>query len=131
MKVLFPVVDSESNKEVLASGFHETKDICIYDSDTLAYQHFNIEEVGSSMRTLPKFLQELDVSSIISTHIRPLALQILERCGLKVYEASGTDVNENIALFQAGSLNLYSMLSSRELLACEGSCTSCSSTSCS
>lgn len=132
MKVLFPVVDNEINKDVLASGFHETKDVCIFDSDERSFQHMCIDEIGSSMRSLPQALTELNVSSIISTQMRPLALQIFLRCGLDVYQASGTDVSENLDLFKDGELDQYSIESSRELLAgCGGSCHSCSSTSCS
>lgn len=132
MKILFPVVDAETNKEVLASGFHETRDLCVFDPETLLYQHMSLDDLGGSMKNLPKALRELDISSIISSNIRPLALQILERCGLKVYEASGTDMNKNIELYRDGSLDKYSIQSSREnLSSCSGSCTSCSSTSCS
>lgn len=131
MKILFPVVDSETNKEVLASGFHDTKDLCVFDSDTFLFQHLSVEDLGGSMKDLPNTLKELNISSIISSHIRPLALHILERCGFNVYEASGTDVNENLMLYRDGYLSKYSMASSRELLACGGSCSSCSSTSCS
>lgn len=130
MKILFPVVDSESHKEVLASGFQETNNICIFDPETYAFKHMDVAELGN-VSSLPNALQDLNVSSIISTKIRPMALQILKRSGLKVYQASGTDVNENLELFRDGYLEPYSMSSSRELLACGGSCTSCSSTSCS
>ncbi len=131
MKILFPVVDNDKNKEVLASGFFETKNVCVFDSDTLQCQHLNIDELGSSMRNLPMALKELNINSIISTKIRPLALQILMRCGLDIYKAKGTDVEENLGLFQGGFLTKYSIESSRELLACNGTCSSCSSTSCS
>ena len=132
MKILLPVVDSETNKEVMATGFHETKDLCVFDPETFLFQHMTIDELGGSMRNLPNALRELKIGSIISSGIRPLALQILERCGLNVYEPSGTDVNENIKLFKEGYLERYSMQTSRgQLATCGSSCSTCSSTSCS
>lgn len=131
MKILFPVVDGEKNIEVMATGFHETKDLCVFDPETFMFQHMSIEELGGSMRNLPNALRELNIGSIISSGIRPLALQILERCGLNVYEPSGTDVKENLELFKEGYLERYSMQTSRgQLSTCGSSCSSCSSTSC-
>ena len=132
MKILFPIVDRESNKEVLASGFHETKDICIFNSDTQESKHMNIDDLGRSMRSLPKALNDYNIASIICTEIRPMALHIFERCGLKVFKAVGTDVADNLERFRMGLLNEYSVHLSRELLStCGSSCSSCSSTTCS
>ncbi|MDA3853803.1 MAG: hypothetical protein PF444_06135 [Bacteroidales bacterium] len=132
MKILFPVVDAETNKEVLASGFHETKELCVFDSETYLFQHMSIDDLGGSMKNLPNALRELNIGSIISSGIRPLALQILERCGMNVYEPSGDDVKENLELFKEGYLERYSIQTSRgHLSTCGSSCSSCSSTSCS
>jgi len=132
MKILFPIVDGETNKGVMATSFHETKDLCVYDQETLTFQHMTIDELGGSMKNLPNALKELKIGSIISAGIRPLALQILERCGLDVYEPSGTDIKKNIELYTEGYLETYSMQRSRQNLStCGSSCSSCSSTTCS
>lgn len=130
MKILFPVVDNEQNKEVLASGFLETNDVRVFDSDTFSFQHLRTDELGKNMQSLPVALKEHEIDTIISTQMRPLALQIFNNYGVKVYAARGTDVNENLALFRDGYLNPYSIESSRELLACSGTCSSCSSVTC-
>lgn len=131
MKVLFPVVDSDDNKDMLALNLQKAREVGIFDSETLMCEFMSKSGFGDDMKSFVAVLQEQGVDSIITPQIRPLALQLFIRCNVKVYESEGVNVDENLSLFRCGYLNQYSISDSRNLLRCDGSsCSSCSSTTC-
>lgn len=126
MKILFPVINNTSEKDVLAPGLQKTKYVGIYSKDLGTWQHVHIDDLATGLSTLPAIFKANDIFSVVSSHVRPLALQIFQRCGITVYEPKGSQLQENIDLFLQGDLDAYSIEASRELLGCNGECGPCS-----
>lgn len=132
MKVLCPMSDASVNSASLASSLQSAKSLVIIESDSSERKLLGEEVLHVDIRLFVSFIREQGVKAMIIPKIRPLALQILSQYGVMVYAPKGESVEENLSLFSRGGLSPYAMSSSRELLSCDGgSCSSCSSASCS
>lgn len=132
MKVLCPLSDGVVSGASLATSLQSAKSLVLVESDSLERKLLGEEVLHVDIRLFVSFIREQGVTAMIIPKIRPLALQIISQYGMTVYEPKGESVEENLALFCQGDLEPYSMSSSRELLTCDsGSCSSCSSTTCS
>lgn len=131
MKVLCPLTENSEHGVLLSSNLQSAKSLVVIESDTKERKLLGEEVLHVDIRLFVSFIREQGVSAMIIPKIRPLALQIISQYGVTVYEPLGESVEENMVLFSQGELVPYSMSSSRELLTCDGgSCSSCSSSTC-
>ena len=131
MKVVIPVIDKEQNRYTIANGFNEKGCICVYDSvanDIVWYEPSNVAENLANL--LPE-LAKREILQVITTGIKPMALNVFCNSGFTVYRSYGDNLMVNIELFNKESLPIYEMkVSLEDAAACGGSCHSCSSPSC-
>lgn len=130
MKVIIPVTDNQAGKNNIAPRFHNAEYVCVYDCESNAFEWHKTKEVNKSGSNLGEELVNKQIFSVISLQMPAMALGVFIDNGLKVYKAVGTNVLANIELFRNNQLEPYSTDESRMVSACNGSCGSCSSTSC-
>ena len=132
MKVLCPMSESDVDGARLAVNLQSAQSMVVIESESQERKLLGEELMHVDIRLFVSFIREQGVMAMIIPKIRPLALQIISQYGVTVYEPQGDDVSENIALLAQGQLEPYSMNASRELLTCDGgTCSSCSSSTCS
>lgn len=127
---MFPIEDNKSGKEKIAPGFHNARCIYIYDSKTKILEIVSTASFSAKPGDFSKQIQQLGVSSVISTYMPPFALRVFARSGLDAYKARGNSVQENICFFINNQLESFSNESVRETWGCQSNCGSCGSTSC-
>nr|WP_319571834.1 hypothetical protein [uncultured Draconibacterium sp.] len=130
MRVLLPVAGEETGSEKIARGFHNAKLVCIYDSESKAFEWKETSEISPNPGDLTHELKRLQINTIISGYIPPMVLQIFTRNGFSVLKARGRSVQKNISFFTQNQLESFTSQAARELWGCQSSCNSCSSTSC-
>ena len=124
MKVILPVMDGAKSKYELAAGFDDTEFVCIYDTETSQYEWMPLSEICAKIGNLSFALKRKGVFCIITNELPLLALGLFTESGLKVYKAKGVSLQENIELFNSGSLKKYSAIDTIEMAGCSSSCSS-------
>lgn len=125
MKVLIPVIDNESQKTRIASGFHNALCVCIFDCANETYQWLPTKELVAHAGTLEQELKRKKITTVISLNMPTMALGVFADSGLNVLQASGSDLSANIKKFQNNQLEPITVGSSAKGSACGGSCKSC------
>jgi len=129
MKVMLPVIDDTSRKNVVADGFHNIEYVCIFDSNTKQYEWLGAKDISETPGGLNSGLTDQGIFSIISLNISPMVLSMFNRNGIQVWKAKGKDLEENLRLFQLSELKIFTAEECRITQACNtSSCSSCSST---
>ncbi|WP_297091635.1 hypothetical protein [uncultured Draconibacterium sp.] len=130
MKVMLPIANRETGKEKIAHGFHNARFVCIYDSDRESFEWKKVTEISPNPGEFTHELKRMGISTIISSYLPPMVLQVFTRNGLSVFKARGSNVNRNIDFFTQNQLESFTSKAARELWGCESGCNSCSSTAC-
>jgi len=131
MNIAIPIQDTETNKNIIASGLNVNGSLCLYNTDTEFGKWQRTNDLAPNMGELLPALEALTISVIITRQIHPMALKILVNKGFDVYKAKGNQLEENIQLFQNKKLDLYSHEAAMELATvCGGECTTCSTDVC-
>ena len=125
MKIIIPVKDNQSGKNSIASGFHKTEYVCIYDCKSETYEWLHATEISSTTGKFGQELKNKEIGIVISRNMPLMALGVFTDNGLKVLKASGTNLMDNIEMFQKDELKPITAQSSLELSSCGGSCSSC------
>jgi len=129
MKVMLPVIDDQLSKNVVADGFHNIEYVCVFDSANQKCDWLGANEISETPGRLNSGLSERGIFSIISVNISPMMLSMFNRNGIKVWKASGNDLDENLRLFQLSQLKVFTAEECRIAQACDSrSCFSCGST---
>jgi predicted Fe-Mo cluster-binding NifX family protein len=109
MKVCFPVKDSPSLESEVYGHFGSAPSFVLVDTDTNdlkvitnADQH-HTHGMCSPVRALGGH----DIDCVVVGGIGGGALSKLNQSGIRVYKAAAGTVNENLALFTAGSLSVF------------------------
>lgn len=126
MKIIIPVVDNNKEKESLAPGFLNSKFFCIYDCSRKSCEWISADEISDTAGDFTNGLKDRGISKVICSRIPTLAWHLLTKNGYKVYKAQGSDLDENISLFNQNSLKLIAIGAGRDP-GCNGTCDSCSS----
>lgn len=130
-RIALPVVDTGTNRNLLASGLSANGCVCLFDIEANAGSWMKITALASNMGELLPALEALDVSVIITLRMHPMALKILSNKGFDVYKATSDQLPESISSYQQSKLERYSHEASMELASvCGGECTSCSTGIC-
>lgn len=127
---MLPIVDKKSGREKVAQGFHNAKEVCIYDSLSNSYEWMRAQEISKNPGDFSNELKRLGIKTVISCYMPPMALRIFARSGLNVYKARGNSVTENVRFFRKKQLEPFTSQATREMWGCSGSCGTCG-TSCS
>jgi predicted Fe-Mo cluster-binding NifX family protein len=128
MKVIVPVVDNEDARFEVAKGLHNAEFFCLYDCVDKTYEWINIEKLSNQVGNLSLVLKHKGIFTVICTHMPIIALGIFIESGLKVYQANGYDLVENISLLQNKQLKPLTAVSILALEACStGACGLCKS----
>lgn len=127
MKVIIPVNDNHTDKSSIASGFHNAEYVCIYDCINKTYEWLLTKDITSNSGKLAYTLKSLEISTVISRNMPLMALGVLTDSGLKVLKALGTNLFDNIELFQNNQLEPITAQTSLQISSCGGSCKSCNS----
>lgn len=125
MKVIIPVLDNEAAKNELAPDFSATDHVCIYDCENESLTWVSTTAISRNGGNLSLELKRKGIHSVISSQMPLMVLGLFVESGLKVYKAQGTDLFENIKLFQKNFLQSFTSSMSMELSSCAGSCSSC------
>ena len=126
MKIAIPIVDTNLNKNYIASSLSVLGSLCLYDCDKQVTSWIKTLDLAPNMGELLPALNEKMVSVIISQQVHPMALKVLVNSGFEVYRAVGKDVEYNIQLFETGQLLKFNMEAAMEFAeVCGGACDSC------
>lgn len=129
MKIAIPVVNSNDQKYSIAPGFNVTPYFCIYDSGEGEYFWMHTDEVLENGENIVTYFRKQNLSAIITTMMKPMALRLFNRMGISVYKSENVDLVSNIMSFEHQELNY---LSAEDAIAnsnaCGGSCNTCDTT---
>ena len=127
MKIAIPVIDNSEHKYDIANGFNSTGSLCLYNKESDQYSWIRIADLAGNMGELLPALISKDIDNIITRHIHPMALQVLVHKGLNVYLSEGSNLTENINLFNQSKLQMCDAISSyADIQICGGECSVCS-----
>jgi predicted Fe-Mo cluster-binding NifX family protein len=119
MKIIIPVIDIDQGKSTIAKGFHNTEFACIYDSIENSYQWLKKKDICKKDGNLSIQLKLKGIYTIISSDIELMAFSLFNEMGLKVYKSIGTNLEENIKLFEANQLNLFTLKTAMGVINCD------------
>lgn len=129
MKIAIPVVNSNDQKYNIAPGFNVTSYFCIYDSRVGEYFWMHTDEVLENGENIVTYFRKQNLSAIITTMMKPMALRLFNRMGISVYKSENIDLVANIMSFEHEELN---HLTQEDAIAnsntCSGSCNTCDTT---
>jgi len=126
MNIAIPILDTELNKNIIASNLDVNGCICLYDCDRDAGLWIKTMDLAPNMGKLLPALEQKTVSAIITEKIHPMALKILVNKGFEVYRSQGNELTKNIRLFNEKALIPFNMEAAMGFAAvCGGECNSC------
>ena len=128
MKVIIPVIDNQSGRNNIASGFHNAEYVCIYDCANTTCEWVRTKDISNHSGIFGQELISQNITTVISHSMPLMALGVFTDCGLKVLKSSGTNLQYNIELFQNNQLEAITAKSTLVMSACSGSCKSCKTT---
>jgi predicted Fe-Mo cluster-binding NifX family protein len=105
----------------VAKGFHNIEYVCVFDSSTEVYKWFETNEIIETPGGLNSVLTENGIFSIISLNISPMVLTMFKRNGIEVWKAKGTDLRENLRLFELSELKIFTADECRFAQSCNSS----------
>ena len=128
MKVIIPVKNQEASYVKLVGGFHNAREIFLYDVESGVSEWASSESLCEHSGNLSIALRKLGVKDIICEEMSSMALGLFAESGFGIYKAEGDHLSSNIELY----LNKELLKMSEAILAgtsCSGgSCSSCGST---
>jgi predicted Fe-Mo cluster-binding NifX family protein len=128
MKVIIPVIDNQSGRNNIASGFHNAEYVCIYDCTNTTCEWVRTKDISNHSGIFGQELLSQNITTVISQSMPLMALGVFTDCGLKVLKSSGTNLQYNIELFQKNQLEAITAQTTLVMSACSGSCKSCKTT---
>lgn len=129
MNVIIPVTDLEKDKSKLSKGFHNTDNICIYNSLNDSYKWLKTKEISNSEDNLSLALKREGIYTVITSHMPYLALRLFKESGIIVYKSKSKSLEKNIALFLNRELEPFKPQIQFNNSSCSSSCSSASSCS--
>jgi len=127
MKIAFPTMDTDGNKNILANGLSATGYLCLYDCESMSGEWLPTLKLAPNMGELLPELSRQRVHVIITEHIHPMALKVLVGKGFEVFKATSKLLDENLHFYLENKLTEYSYESAMELAnVCDAECSSCS-----
>ena len=119
MKIIIPVIDNEQGKNLLAQGFHNTDYVCVYDSDEITFQWLEKKDISLKEGNLCIQLKLKGIHTIITSEIELMTLSLFTDSGLKIYKTEVGSVEENIKLFEANQLKLFTSKTAIGIINCD------------
>lgn len=125
MKVIIPILDNESNKDTVASGFHNAEYACIYDCGEKTSEWVSFSDLIKNAGNLTVELKTKGIYTVIAPFIPIMALGLFIDSNFKVYKATGKSVTKNIDMYLDNKLLPYTPQMVAGGLSCSSSCSSC------
>jgi predicted Fe-Mo cluster-binding NifX family protein len=129
MKVILPVTNNDTAKSSIASSFHNTEYVCIYDLIGRTYEYVAAKNFSSSNDLSTEFKRN-GIGTIISNQMAPMALKLFAENGFNVYKAQSEGIEENIGFLINNQLELMNFQLAKSMSDCSSSCGTCSSSTC-
>lgn len=129
MNVIIPVTDLEKDKSKLSKGFHNTDNVCIYNSLNNSYEWLKTKEISNSEDNLSLALKRKGIYTVITSHMPYLALRLFKESGIIVYKSKSKSLEKNIDLFLNRELEPFTPQIQFNNSSCSSSCSSASSCS--
>ncbi len=127
MNVAIPVVDKDRHKYNIANGFNSTGYLCIYSTENENFTWMDVSDLADNMGELLPALISRKVNNVITLHIHPMALHVLGNKGFHIYRSEGSNLIENVELFNKDQLPIYDIKTSyANTKICGGECSVCS-----
>ncbi len=127
MTVIIPVVDDCNNKLTIADGFNTSKHVCLYDTDQKTFRWMDSTHTINLEGNVVAELNRMNISGVITSHIKMMALRLFKENSIKVYKSEGTELEYNIGLFDNQKLPNYSLFDAIGNGGCDSGCGSCAS----
>lgn len=128
MKIILPVIDDNYEKYSIATGFHNSDYVCIYDNEENSYKWMTTSELSEKPGNLSLELKRKGIFTVISNYMSVMALGLFIESGIKVLKAQSDNLQVNIGLFNTGMLMPFTVESAMGMTSCSGSCSSCDTT---
>ncbi len=128
MKVILPVSMDTEGKIIVAQGFHNTKNVCIYNYLEDEFEYIPINKIRNNIGDFSIELKLSGIDFVISRSMPPHALKVFKTNGLSVFKAEGTSLEDNIEYFQNNRLNLFTNEELSRATGCVSKCSTCSTT---
>lgn len=125
MKIVIPIIDNDCEVKRIASSFHNSEYVCIYDSTSQSSELVLARNISSSPGNLGNELMKRGIRAVISRQMPLMALGFFAESGLQVFQANGENIEENIRLFNLCQLPLLTAQLAKPTSSCSGSCGSC------
>jgi predicted Fe-Mo cluster-binding NifX family protein len=114
MKIGIPLSDNDTAlKELLASSFHHTSLLGVYDIEQNTLESINLAQ-NSATVDFTELLKEYQIEAVISSGYTMMVLKLFKVLKISTFRASGDDVAENLESFKNGLLPRYTFLDAME-----------------
>lgn len=130
MNVIIPVVNDCDFKQTIADGFNTSKHVCLYNSELKTMSWMDANHTINLEGNVVAELKRLNIKSVITSHIKMMALRLFKENGIKVYKSVGTDLEQNLRMFHTYELPNYSLFDAIGNGGCDSGCSSCASAVC-
>ena len=126
MQVILPVINNNDKRMVLASGFHRTNWICVYDSELGRYEWFDADMLKAHSGNVLGELKTQGIGAVVTSDISFMALALFLENGFKVYKAASPYIEQNVALWAQRKLPLFGLQAAFKSTCNSGKCNTCS-----
>ena len=114
MKIGIPLSDNQpALKELLASSFHHTSLLGVYDIDQNTLETINLEQNNATV-DFTDLLKEYQIEAVISSGYTMMVLKLFKVLKIATFRSSGEDVAENFESFRNGLLSRYTFVDAME-----------------
>jgi predicted Fe-Mo cluster-binding NifX family protein len=126
MQVIIPVINNSDKKMVLSKGFHSTGSICVYNTESGAYNWFDAEELKAHSGNIAEELLNQGITMVVTNDMSFMALTLFIDNGFTVYKSDGHDLNHNIEMLINDRLPLFGLHNAFRKTCSSSECGSCS-----
>ena len=114
MKIGIPLSDNDiALKELLASSFHHTSLLGVYEIEQNTLETINLEQNNQAV-DFTALLQEYEIEAVISPGYTLMVLKLFKVLKIATFKASGADAAENFESFRNGLLSRYTFVDAME-----------------
>lgn len=126
MKIAFPTIDTDKNRNILANSLNVNGCICLYDCEHNDGKWMKTMDLAANMGDLLPELIRRNVNVIVTGQIHPMALKVLVNKGFEVLRAESELLDENLRFYNEKRLVPYSYDNAMALASvCGGECNGC------
>ncbi len=127
-RICFPIANN--SKVEIANDLNGAALYCLVDLDENTKTYLDLNEIHKAFQSGEKGFKALNFATMVCKQISQMQFRILKNSDINVLIPKGKDLETNIELIKNNDLVSFNALTDVKG-SCSGSCSSCSSSSCS